>query len=173
MKRISAALLAALFQAGFALAQAPAPPCSTPEARQFDFWVGNWEATWKNPDGSTAKGTNVIESVLGGCAVHENFTGAGAQPLIGKSYSVYSPRLKKWQQTWVDNSGGYLELSGQFADGRMVLMREGMLGNGKPGRQRMTFYNIEKDKFDWDWDTSEDGGVTWTLRWRINYTRKS
>ena len=36
----------------------------------------------------------------------------------------------------------------------------------------MTFYNIAREKFDWDWETSEDGGATWTLRWRINYARK-
>jgi hypothetical protein len=151
---------------------ARAPPCSSPEARQFDFWVGEWVGTWKNPNGTTAQGTNRIESILGGCVIHENFEGASAQQLVGKSYSVWSPTLKKWQQTWVDNSGGYLELAGEFADGKMVLLRDGLLGNGKPGKQRMTFSNISKEKFDWDWDTSEDGGKTWTSRWHIVYTRK-
>ena len=69
-------------------------------------------------------------------------------------------------------SGAYLDFNGEFADGKMVLAREALLGNGKPGRQRMTSYNIEKSRFDWDWETLEDGGKTWTLRWRINYTRK-
>jgi len=159
---------------GSAVAQTPpgGVPCATPEARQFDFWIGNWQLTWKNPDGSPGNGANRVESEMNGCVIHENFEGSGAQALIGKSYSVYSPRLKKWQQTWVDSSGGYLDLTGEFADGKMVLNREGILGNGKPGRQRMTFYNIAKDQFDWDWDTSEDGGKTWTTRWRIHYTRK-
>jgi hypothetical protein len=85
---------------------------------------------------------------------------------------VWSPRAKKWQQTWVDNMGGYLALNGEFADGRMVLLREGILGNGKAGLQRMTYRDIAKDQFDWDWDTSEDGGKTWTNRWHIHYTRK-
>ena len=151
---------------------AKATPCSSPEARQFDFWVGEWIGTWKNPNGTSAQGTNRIESILGGCVIHENFEGATAQQLVGKSYSVWSPTLKKWQQTWVDNSGGYLELAGEFSDGKMVLLRDGLLGNGKMGKQRMTFSNISKEKFDWDWDTSEDGGKTWTSRWHIVYTRK-
>ncbi len=156
------------------LAQQQIPPgrCATPEARQLDFWIGDWELTWKNPDGTPARGTNRIEAELGGCVIHENFQGAGAQPLIGRSYSVFSPQKKQWQQTWVDNSGGYLDLVGEFADGKMVLTREGILGNGKPGRQRMVFYNIAKDQFDWDWETSEDGGATWVKRWQIHYTRK-
>jgi len=153
-------------------AAAPAAPCSSPEARQFDFWVGEWIGSWKNPNGTSAQGTNRVESILGGCVIHENFEGASAQQLVGKSYSVWSPALKKWQQTWVDNSGGYLELAGQFADGKMVLLRDGLLGNGKMGKQRMTFSNISKEKFDWDWDTSDDGGATWTNRWHIVYTRK-
>ena len=154
-------------------AQAPQPPpCSTPDARQFDFWHGEWDASWKNPDGTLSAGTNRIESLFDGCVTHENFAIGGAKPFMGRSYSVYSPRLKKWQQTWVDSSGSYIDLNGEFIAGKMVLLREAILGNGKPGRQRMTYYNIEKDKFDWDWETSEDNGQTWTLRWRINYTRK-
>ena len=168
-------IAALLFPAALGIAVAQTPPaggpCALPEARQFDFWIGNWQLTWKNPDGSPGSGANRVESEMNGCVIHENFEGSGAQALIGKSYSVYSPRLKKWQQTWVDSSGGYLDLTGEFADGKMVLNREGILGNGKPGRQRMTFYNIAKDQFDWDWDTSEDG-KTWTTRWRIHYTRK-
>ena len=49
---------------------------------------------------------------------------------------------------------------------------EGILGNGKPGCQRMTFYNIAKDQFDWAWEASEDGGMNWTVRCQIHYTRK-
>ena len=32
---------------------------------------------------------------------------------------------------------------------------------GKPRRQRMTFYNITQDSLDWDWEGSGDGGATW------------
>lgn len=156
-----------------AAAALPQPaPCAAAEARQFDFWVGEWIGTWKSPNGAIGQGTNRIESILGGCVIHENFQSEGPQPLIGRSYSVWSPRLKKWQQTWVDSSGSYLDLNGEFADGKMVLLRDGVLGNGKPGKQRMTFSNIRKDRFDWDWDTSEDGGKTWTSRWHIDYVRK-
>ena len=150
----------------------PPPPCSSAEAKQFEFWVGNWDLTWKNPDGTSGRGSNRVESILGGCAIHENFEDTAVPPFVGKSYSVYTPRLKKWQQTWVDSTGSYLDFTGEFADGKMTLAREATLANGKPGRQRMTFYNIARDELDWDWETSEDQGKTWTLRWRIHYKRK-
>jgi len=151
---------------------APAAPCAAAEARQFDFWVGDWALTWKQPDGSIGQGSNRVETVFGGCVIQENFEGRGPQALLGRSWSVWSPRARKWQQTWVDNSGGYLDLTGEFADGRMVLVRDGILGNGKPGKQRMVFYNITRDEFDWDWETSEDAGQSWVNRWRIHYKRK-
>ena len=53
-------LIAALFiltALGGAFAQTPPSRCATPEARQFDFWVGTWELTWKNADGTSGTRT--------------------------------------------------------------------------------------------------------------------
>lgn len=172
MKQAITALLLGLIAHG-ASAQVPAPPpCTSPEAKQFEFWIGDWDASFRNPDGTMGVGSNRVESMWNGCVTQENFTTPLPLPYFGRSWSVYSPRMKKWQQTWVDSGGAYLDFVGEFGEGKMVLARDGFLGNGKMGKQRMTFYNISADKFDWDWESSEDGGKTWTLRWRINYTRK-
>jgi hypothetical protein len=56
-------------------------------------------------------------------------------------------------------------------DGRMILSRTGTV-KGNTVDQRMVFYNIAADSFDWDWETSRDGGRTWELRWRIHYQRR-
>ena len=146
--------------------------CSSPEAKQFDFWVGNWKAEWQNKDGSKSEGSNTIKKILGGCVVEENFNGNPGIPLEGKSFSVYNSRSKMWQQTWVDNQGGYLDFTGKYENGKMILSREATLKDGKSILQRMVYYNIEKSKFDWDWEISRDKGKTWELKWRIYYTRK-
>jgi hypothetical protein len=143
------------------------PPCSAPEVRQFDFWVGEWDVTW--PDGG--KGTNVIERALDDCVVVENFRGATI-PLRGTSVSTYNQQLGKWQQTWVDNQGGYLDFVGEYKDGRMVLAREAAV-HGARVQQRMVWHNITKDSFDWNWERSDDGGKTWKILWPIHYARKS
>ena len=84
-------------------------PCSTPEFRQFDFWVGEWEVSWPtsaSTEGKAGSGTNRIHIALDKCVIVENFDGTPKIPLRGMSVSVYNVRKKKWQQTWVD----YLEL---------------------------------------------------------------
>ena len=70
-------LTAALMLVVFVSAAAPvaaqqASPCSSPEAGQFDFWLGDWELSW----GDSGKGTNKITKVLDGCVILENFDGA-------------------------------------------------------------------------------------------------
>jgi hypothetical protein len=146
---------------------AQTPACAQPEHRQFDFWIGEWNLTW----GKDSRGTNSISFALDRCVVVENFDGAPSIPLKGMSVSTFNARSGKWQQTWVDNQGGYLDFVGEFKDGRMVLQRKAML-NGKEIMQRMVFYNITKDQLDWNWERSQDEGKTWQPLWQIHYTRK-
>jgi hypothetical protein len=141
-------------------------PCSTEEGKQFDFWVGQWDASWEG-----GKGINNISKILGGCVVFEEFDATPSSPLIGKSFSVYNIRTGKWHQTWVDNSGGYLDFSGNWQDDKMILSRSAEI-KGVVTIQRMVWYNITDNKFDWNWEKSTDGGKTWTVSWKIQYTRK-
>lgn len=145
--------------------QAPGP-CNQPQADEFDFWVGQWNLEWG--DGKT--GTNVIEKTLAGCVIMEKFDGATSIPLRGMSLSSYNSDLGKWQQTWVDNQGGYLDFVGEYEDSRMVLKRDTMI-EGKPVKQRMIWYDIEDDSLNWNWERSMDGGETWEVLWEIRYRR--
>lgn len=66
-------------------------PCSAPEHRQFDFWIGDWDVT--APDGKPA-GKNRIEPILDGCALAEHWRGASGG--AGHSYNVYDARRGVW-----------------------------------------------------------------------------
>lgn len=152
----------------------PAKPCSGPEQKQLEFWVGEWDLTWPgNNPGEVAHGTNSIKRILDGCIVEETFSGGDAMPLRGRSVSVYDIRARKWKQTWVDNEGGYLDLTGESKDGQMILACESLRADGTKGLQRMVFKNITHDEFDWSWEASKDGGKTWTVAWPIHYKRKA
>jgi len=153
---------------------APAPaPCSGPEWKQLDFWVGEWNATWPASPGSPAgTATNRIEKILDGCVVSENFAADGPAPLVGRSYSTFNPRAKKWQQTWVDNQGSYLDLDGGIENGEMTLSMDRPGPGGTARRMRMVFRNVTPDAFDWSWEASADGGKTWKVQWPIHYARK-
>ena len=142
---------------------APTPP---QEVSQFDFWLGEWDCTWQ--DGA---GSNHVQSILGGFVVQENFNGEPTMPYHGLSVSAYSPALKKWRQTWVDDAGTYLDFVGEFAGGRMVLSRTAIEESTLP-LQRMVWYNIAADSLEWEWQRSEDGGVTWQTQWAIHYERR-
>jgi len=152
-------------------AQTNQPPCSEPEASQFDFWLGTWKGEWKDSEGKTQTATNVITKGFDGCVVEENFS-TDDKTFIGRSLSMYNPNKKIWQQTWVDNSGAYLDFTGGMDGKNMVMQRSVTNKEGKQIIQRMVFTDITKDSFTWNWESSTDNGATWAQNWQIMYTRK-
>lgn len=141
-------------------------PCSYPEADQFDFWLGTWEAFW----GEDGRAKNVIGKILDGCVVEEHFEDEGPDGLVGMSLSTYVPREGCWKQTWVDNQGSYLDFKGGFETDRMILSRQTLL-DGQPIRQRMVWYDIAPEAFEWSWERSDDDGASWRTLWQIHYRR--
>ena len=92
-------------------------PCEAiPEARQFDFWVGEWEV--RGTDG-TLVGHNTITRADGGCAIMEHWRGAGGG--AGRSMSLYLPSRDQWRQVWVGSSGNTIDMTGSLVDGEMVM----------------------------------------------------
>jgi Protein of unknown function (DUF1579) len=166
-------LAALLLTSNSSTAQPPPNPCSAPEQKQFDFWLGEWDLTTpgKQP-GEVVHNTNTIKRILDDCIIQENFAGGGASPLRGMSVSVFDPKTSKWKQTWVDNQGSYLDFTGEFKGGQMVLSRTATRPDGAQIAQRMVWKNIKPDEFDWSWERSKDGGQTWEVLWPIHYQRK-
>ena len=148
-------------------------PCSSPEASQFDFWVGEWNLTWND----SLHGTNSIEKKWGNCSVHEQFSDQRSG-YFGESWTVYNANYKQWQQTWIDNNGGYIHLTGGMSGDSMILVTQernvpaSLSPSGKLVN-RMVYYNITPGSLDWSWEASTDGGRTWTPKWQIHYTRKN
>jgi hypothetical protein len=150
----------------------PQQPCSSPQAAEFDFWAGDWHLTWND----SMHGTNRIEKMFGNCTIHENFSDPKTK-YLGQSWSVYNANYKQWQQTWVDNQGGYIALTGGMVGDSMILStaeRTVPVKISPSGKlvSRMVFYNIKKDSFDWSWQSSTDGGANWKTNWLIHYERK-
>ncbi len=154
-------------------ASAPPNPCVDPRQKQLDFWVGDWELTWPGTNaGETAHGSNNVKRILDGCVVQENFSGLESMPLRGTSASVFDTRSNHWKQTWVDNQGSYLDFTGNFQDGQMILQRSAVGPDGKTFLQRMVWKNIGPQEFDWSWEASRDEGKTWQVQWPIHYKRR-
>jgi hypothetical protein len=168
MKTLLACLIASPL---LAAAQAPAPPtCDGPEWKQFDFWVGDWDLSYKAADGKVLASRNKVTKILGGCVLLEQFSGAPGTKLDGHSVSTFDRNARQWKQTWVDNTGSYLDFTGGFADAKMILARDAER-QGKKFRQRMVWQDIRADAFKWLWQRSDDGGATWSTQWEIDYRR--
>lgn len=143
------------------------------ESTWFDFWVGKWDASWTEGDGKIGKGTNTIAKTLDKKVIQENFRiDEGAERgYLGTSLSVYNPKAKMWFQGYADNQGAYFSFTGE-RDGDKRIFKTAMVKRGdKDVVQRMVFYDIKENSMMWDWESSEDGGKTWKLNWRINYKR--
>lgn len=157
----------------FAQTSAAGNPCLAPQQKQFDFWIGEWALTWPGQNaGETGHGSNSIKRILDGCIVQENFSSADSDHLRGTSVSVFDQKSGHWKQTWVDNQGSYLDFTGDFRDGQMILQRDFTRPDGVHVMQRMIWKNITANEFDWSWEASTDGGKTWKVNWPIHYKRE-
>ena len=152
------------------LGQQQAASCDTPEHRQFDFWIGQWDVFLAN--GQRA-GSNAIEKKLGNCVLHERWTGTSGS--IGESFNVYRKDTQQWHQSWVDNTGLLLRLDGGLVGDDMVLQGPGTAGDGTPIVNRITWSVVAGDpshvrQF---WETSRDGGTTWQVASDGHYRREN
>ncbi len=137
-------------------------------ADDFDFWVGRWALTW----GSDGQATNTVAKVLDGKVIQEQFDARPNDRLVGLSLSVYDAKSDEWKQTWADNTGAYLDFTGdRNPDGTMELFRPATSEDGDPMLQRMVWYNIRGNSLDWNWERSLDGGQSWETVWKIHYER--
>jgi len=150
-------------------------PCSKPEYRQFDFWIGEWEAYATN---GKKGGDSKISLMLDSCTILEEWTSTGLQNglrFAGKSYNMYNAAQKKWQQYWVDNTGNITRyFNGHYEEGKMIVQTDNEKVNDTLWQiQKMTFYNLSADKVRQHGETSNDNGKTWTTSFDLEYRRKT
>ncbi len=139
--------------------RAVANPCKTrPEARQLDFWVGEWEV--RDPR-SRVVGHSSIQLILNDCVVLENW--AGAFGGTGKSFNFWDQPHRRWQQTWVDDRGHVTEYTGQLVGGSMRYAAEG---------KRLTFSPLPGGRVRQLGESSGDGGKTWSVDYDLTYSRR-
>ncbi len=140
------------------LAAAQAAQCPDSEFRQFDFWIGDWDTFESDRSVPTSIARTRVTPIASGCAIHELYEQTDG--LIGDSILSYDPVRKVWQQTWVDNRGTLIVISGAFKEGAVIMDGEMRLRNGKMILQRIT-WKAEGDGIREFSVRSRDGGKTW------------
>ncbi len=139
-------------------------PCSGPEYRQFDFWLGEWDVF--NPAGQKI-GTNRISAMNDGCVLFEDWRDARGG--TGNSFNFYETKTKRWHQFWVNSNGNAaplsataagtpMPMSGGLVDGAMRLQSP----PGVKPLNRWTWSKLEGGKVRQHAEQSNDDGATWT-----------
>lgn len=153
------------------VAQNQNPCVHTAENRQFDFWLGEWSVV--TTQGETPAGDSKIELILGDCVVQENWTSAGNIGYSGKSYNIYNAALKRWEQYWVDNSGGNIFFYGGLKDGVMDYWTDEIpQPDGKKLKRHLQFIKLGPDLVRQFSRGSNDNGKTWFVEYDFRYNRK-
>ena len=161
------ALLLLLLQSSTPATAAAVPPaCRAGEYRQFDFWVGDWEV--RDPQGRVV-GHNRIAPVIAGCALREEWTSADGKN-VGTSLNAYNQTDQRWHQSWVDNAGTRLDLVGGLRAGAMVLEQR-QTGASARDVERITWTPLPAGRVRQHWQSSKDGGRTWTTAFDGTYVR--
>jgi hypothetical protein len=142
-------------------------PCASPQYKEFDFWLGEWEV--RNAAGQRL-GRNRITKRHGGCVVLEEWESAGGGS--GSSFNLYDQATRQWHQFWVDatgtnwlssdKQGNPVTLRGGIRDGAMVLTSH---PETLPaiGQTRVTFRPLPDGGVRQTFEGSTDGGKTWTV----------
>lgn len=141
-------------------------PCkASPKFREFDFWIGEWDA--KNVQGVTV-GSSSIQLILGQCVIFENWSTPVSS---GKSFNIFDTNDGKWHQNWVDDRGRAVHYVGEIKDGKMVYISESMR-NGVKTLAKMTFSKLSDSSVRQHGESSTDDGKTWTTTFDFTYVRK-
>lgn len=139
--------------------------CSAPEYRQFDFWLGHWNVSIENDN---VIRTNRISLINNGCTLLEEYTTPDGYQ--GKSLNMYDRASGMWHQTWMDNSGLVLKLSGKFIDGKMVMAGKTQTAQGIQ-LNKITWQTLADGRVNQHWQTSRDNGKTWQTAFNGYYQK--
>lgn len=145
--------------------------CISPQHRQFDFWVGEWDVFPNGKDKQVAQSR--IEKLYHGCAIRENWmphSGGG-----GGSLNNYDADAKTWRQTWIDSSGTRVEFSGGMIGETMVLTGRwrNIDGPGKHALVRMNYCVQEDGSVRQHGEQSTDFGKSWQSAFDFIYRKRS
>jgi hypothetical protein len=146
-------------------------PCQSDSAyHKLDFWIGTWDV-YDNHDG-TLNGTDVVEKIVGGCAVVENWRGADGSG-EGKSLFYYQQAKKQWKQVWVTDAGPIKEklLVAELKDGGMRFQGEIPHLDGSFHLDRTTLTPQAGGRVHQVIEISRDAGKTWMPVFDAEYRR--
>jgi Protein of unknown function (DUF1579) len=156
-------------------AQAPqGPPKPGPEVKRLAYFVGNWKEEGK----STAHGmagpvssTQKWEWVSGGFFIvghSDNKSPAGDFKIM--AVLGYDPETKMYTYNAFDSWGELITAKGNVSGDTWTWIIETMM-QGKPMKTRLTEKEVSKTQYTLKYESSTDGGNTWTSDLESTFTK--
>jgi hypothetical protein len=138
-------------------------------SRQFDFWIGNWNVY----TGENLVGKNTVVFLQNKHIIQENWV-SEKENFTGTSYSFYNAKTKKWHQVWIDKNGSNLLLTGEFANGKMVLTSSSDSNMGEPNsKHRITWTQLTNGDVKQVWESTTNDGKNWTIQFEGIYKKSN
>ncbi len=131
--------------------------CDAPVHRQFDFWVGDWDAFEVGAQGQPPVARTHVDRMLGDCVLREDYVQNDG--LHGRSFTIYDAHRKLWHQSWVTNRGDLLVIEGRLQGRRIVL--EGDQATADGTRRIRATWEPQGDGVRETAVVSTDGGHQW------------
>jgi len=142
-----------------------------PESRQFDFLIGEWDVdvTRYQGDGSVLMRHRAgwsAKYLNEGRMIIDDFkprapTGQDVASIV--TLRTYSVTMRRWEMTFLTalEPAMNAEFHGEYKDGEMLLEASGRNQAGNMIKNRIRFFDIEPDSFNWESRISQDDGKTW------------
>ncbi len=154
----------------------------TGPARDFDFFIGNWNVKHRrlkkrlanSQDWEEFDGTCRCWSMLGGLAnIDDSVVNLPGGAYRGVGLRAFDAKTGSWADWWLDGRNPHkidVPIIGTFADGVGTFLSDDTF-EGRPIKVRGTFSKITRTSLQWEQAFSADGGRSWETNWVMNYTR--
>jgi hypothetical protein len=155
----------------------------TPETRQFDFLIGEWQVagTRYKPDGSLLMNYRAIwvaQHLNEGRMVMDDFKALAPTGEVVSSFvtlRTYSEATARWEMQGLAALQPAMpaEWHGQWTGREMHLQALGKTAQGVSIRTKIRFFDIQPQQFAWESTWSADDGATWARGASLNAVRVS
>ena len=174
--------LASLLMAAALIAS---PAVAAPDhSHDFDFLVGKWKVHhWRlngrlvgSHDWVQFDGTSDMWMTMNGQGTFdENYIGIPTGPYRAVGIRAYDPKAQVWSIWWLDARNPQkieppVVGNFNFKDGAGTFIGDDV-NNGKPVKVRFVWSKITRNSAHWEQAESPDGGKTWEVNWRMDFTR--
>lgn len=166
-----------LFAPACLVAQRDASPpmrAAPPEARQFDFLIGQWDLVVRPQTSALVARIHGVPRMVGTWKGWRSLDGWGILDEVritdesgnprgyAQATRMYDATAGHWTTSTADPRRGFTSSTAEWRDGGMTVSSQDTDADGKRYKTRNRYFDITPRSFRFSQERSFDGGATWT-----------